>query len=63
MKCSSDVLIIVAALLEKDVAVFDQLSSGELMSALSGDVQEVRLAIRHAVSMGVRSTTQVFNFR
>jgi ABC-type multidrug transport system fused ATPase/permease subunit len=48
-----------ASVLHKDIGYFDATSTGELISSISSDVQEVRLAIRHAVTMGVRSVTQI----
>ena len=60
--CEQILIRKLASILEKDISLFDQTSTGELISSISSDVQEVRLAIKHAVSMGVRSTTQVWIF-
>lgn len=33
--------------------------AGELISSVSSDVQEVRSAVKHTISMGIKSITQV----
>eukprot|EP01104_Vermistella_antarctica_P001101 TRINITY_DN1115_c0_g1_i1.p1 TRINITY_DN1115_c0_g1~~TRINITY_DN1115_c0_g1_i1.p1 ORF type:complete len:874 (+),score=178.15 TRINITY_DN1115_c0_g1_i1:148-2769(+) len=48
-----------SSLLTKDIAFFDATNSGELTECLAADVQEVRTAVRHSVSMGVRNVTSV----
>jgi ABC-type multidrug transport system fused ATPase/permease subunit len=55
----SSQLTLLESILTKDIAFFDVTSTGELVSSISSDVQEVRLALKHVVSMGVRSLTQI----
>eukprot|EP01114_Cavostelium_apophysatum_P021308 TRINITY_DN739_c0_g2_i3.p1 TRINITY_DN739_c0_g2~~TRINITY_DN739_c0_g2_i3.p1 ORF type:complete len:730 (+),score=149.77 TRINITY_DN739_c0_g2_i3:2051-4240(+) len=47
------------ALLRRDIGFFDQTSTGELISSVSADVQEIRGALKHSVSVGVKGATQI----
>jgi ATP-binding cassette, subfamily B (MDR/TAP), member 8 len=46
-------------MISQDREFFDHHNSGELMSRLSGDIVEIRTAVKHAISMGIRSTSQL----
>eukprot|EP01122_Echinamoeba_exundans_P012165 TRINITY_DN5034_c0_g1_i1.p1 TRINITY_DN5034_c0_g1~~TRINITY_DN5034_c0_g1_i1.p1 ORF type:complete len:785 (-),score=131.11 TRINITY_DN5034_c0_g1_i1:17-2371(-) len=46
-------------MISQDREFFDKHNSGELMSRLSGDIVEIRTAVKHAISMGIRSTSQL----
>ncbi|KAK5583784.1 hypothetical protein RB653_005384 [Dictyostelium firmibasis] len=47
------------AMLEQEIAFFDQNSTGDLINRLSSDVQLVRSALKHSVSLGVKSIGQI----
>ncbi|KYQ91293.1 ABC transporter B family protein [Tieghemostelium lacteum] len=47
------------SILEQEVAFFDQNSTGDLINRLSSDVQLVRSALKHSVSLGVKSLGQI----
>ncbi|PAA87959.1 hypothetical protein BOX15_Mlig014609g1, partial [Macrostomum lignano] len=49
---------LMATLLTQDVAFFDRHRSAELLSRLSGDVQDFKSAFKSAVSQGLRNATQ-----
>lgn len=48
-----------SAVISQDREFFDKHNSGELMSRLSGDIVEIRTAVKHAISMGIRSSSQL----
>ncbi|KAM9992736.1 hypothetical protein ACTFIY_010171 [Dictyostelium cf. discoideum] len=47
------------AMLEQEIGFFDQNSTGDLINRLSSDVQLVRSALKHSVSLGVKSLGQI----
>ncbi|GAM17660.1 hypothetical protein SAMD00019534_008350 [Acytostelium subglobosum LB1] len=47
------------SLLDQEVAFFDFHSTGDLINRLTNDVQLVRSALKHSVSLGVRSIAQI----
>nr|AAL74251.2 ABC transporter AbcB4 [Dictyostelium discoideum] len=47
------------AMLEQEIWFFDQNSTGDLINRLSSDVQLVRSALKHSVSLGVKSFGQI----
>ncbi|KAN0016205.1 hypothetical protein ACTFIU_006167 [Dictyostelium citrinum] len=47
------------AMLEQEIGFFDQNSTGDLINRLSSDVQLVRSALKHSVSLGVKSIGQI----
>ncbi|KAM9956507.1 hypothetical protein ACTFIR_003225 [Dictyostelium discoideum] len=47
------------AMLEQEIGFFDQNSTGDLINRLSSDVQLVRSALKHSVSLGVKSFGQI----
>eukprot|EP01062_Namystynia_karyoxenos_P003560 TRINITY_DN11289_c0_g1_i4.p1 TRINITY_DN11289_c0_g1~~TRINITY_DN11289_c0_g1_i4.p1 ORF type:complete len:694 (+),score=156.60 TRINITY_DN11289_c0_g1_i4:90-2171(+) len=48
---------ILAAILRQDVHYFDTRNKGELAASVQDDVAEVRQAVKHTVSMGMRQVT------
>ncbi|EGC31868.1 hypothetical protein DICPUDRAFT_39254, partial [Dictyostelium purpureum] len=48
-----------SSMLEQEIGFFDQNSTGDLINRISSDVQLVRSALKHSVSLGVRSIGQI----
>mmetsp|Transcript_14644 Transcript_14644/g.20401 ORF Transcript_14644/g.20401 Transcript_14644/m.20401 type:complete len:714 (-) Transcript_14644:85-2226(-) len=46
-------------IIRTDISYFDQHSTGEIISSVTNDVNEVKSAIKSVVTYGVRSTTQL----
>jgi ABC-type multidrug transport system fused ATPase/permease subunit len=44
-------------MIEQDREFFDSTNTGELMSRLSSDVVEIRTAVKHTISMGIKSVS------
>eukprot|EP01133_Synstelium_polycarpum_P003651 gene3651-4194_t len=51
--------LLFTSILNQEIAFFDQNSTGDLINRLSSDVQLVRSALKHSVSMGVKSIGQI----
>ncbi|KAF2078094.1 hypothetical protein CYY_000565 [Polysphondylium violaceum] len=47
------------SMLEQEIAFYDKNSTGDLLNRISSDVQLVRSALKHSVSLGVKSIGQI----
>jgi len=47
------------SMLRMDISYFDGVQTGELIDRLSGDVDEIRVMVKHSVSLGLRNVINV----